>query len=564
MSKKQDKANKDLQAVRDTFESIWVAIILAFVLRAFMVEAFVIPTGSMAPRLLGEHLDLQCQVCGYEYSYGVPKEDNAYLTGQRGRAVPSSAADSRCPNCGAVPAEGDWPNSGDRVLVLKYLYNFSEPQPWDVVVFKNPQDNRQNYIKRLIGLPGETIEIVHGDVFVRTEAEEWHIRRKPRRAQDAMWQVIFDNDYRPAPDRLNGLVPPRWEPQEGDEALWDLDHAGRSFRFRGGAVPGVLDFRAQRAHFLPKYGYNQHSDSFRQFSLRRDIVSDIKLSAVLFPEEEPATVVLETTSFERRFRAVIDTAGTVQLWGETLDGEGASVLWDEARLPPMTPGQGYRVALVHVDLSVAVLVNDEVVARSEDGEYGADYAWIKDRMDRVEMQPIPEPEIRIAVGGGGCILQHVKVMRDVFYTQALLTPQPLYGSPRGDYARKLREAHEKGVLGSEDVRFRRVEFDQGGWGTSGTPIHLLDSPIDDLDEFFCLGDNSPHSLDGRGWALASPTLRLYDEEGNFQYQLGTVPRYSLVGRALFVYWPAGFRFPGLPDMPGVPIIPNFGRMRMIR
>jgi len=67
----------------------------------------------------------------------------------------------------------EYVNAGDRVLVLKYLYRFREPEPWDVVVFRNPQDNRQNYIKRLIGLAGETIEIVHGDIFYKGYRAPW-------------------------------------------------------------------------------------------------------------------------------------------------------------------------------------------------------------------------------------------------------------------------------------------------------------------------------------------------------------------------------------------------------
>jgi hypothetical protein len=45
------------------------------------------------------------------------------------------------------------------------------------------------------------------------------------------------------------------------------------------------------------------------------------------------------------------------------------------------------------------------------------------------------------------------------------------------------------------------------------------------------------------------------------YQLGTVPRYSLIGKAIFVYWPSGFLVPGLSRLP---VIPNVGRMRLIR
>src|SRR6476619_7144029 len=53
--------------VKDTIESILVAFILAFIFRAFVVEAFVIPTGSMAPTLLGAHMRFRCPDCGYRF-----------------------------------------------------------------------------------------------------------------------------------------------------------------------------------------------------------------------------------------------------------------------------------------------------------------------------------------------------------------------------------------------------------------------------------------------------------------------------------------------------------------
>ena len=46
---------------------------------------------------------------------------------------------------------------GDRILVAKFPYEFANPKRWDVIVFKYPDDATMNYIKRLVGLPGETI-----------------------------------------------------------------------------------------------------------------------------------------------------------------------------------------------------------------------------------------------------------------------------------------------------------------------------------------------------------------------------------------------------------------------
>ena len=93
-------------------------------------------------------------------------------------------------------------NNGDRILVLKYLYQFTEPKTWDVVVFKNPTEPPVNFIKRLVGRPGETVQIIDGDVYINGQ-----IRRKPPHVQDVLWLVAYDNDYQPDPQRINT----RWQ-----------------------------------------------------------------------------------------------------------------------------------------------------------------------------------------------------------------------------------------------------------------------------------------------------------------------------------------------------------------
>src|SRR5215510_5209458 len=80
---------------RDTIESIVIALIFAFVFRAFVVEAFVIPTGSMAPTLYGLHGQHRCACCDYPYAYGIREEQ------ARPTDIPMSGSfATRCPNCG--------------------------------------------------------------------------------------------------------------------------------------------------------------------------------------------------------------------------------------------------------------------------------------------------------------------------------------------------------------------------------------------------------------------------------------------------------------------------------
>ncbi|MCD6365311.1 MAG: signal peptidase I, partial [Planctomycetes bacterium] len=462
---------------------------------------------------------------------------------------------ARCPSCRydfSKPLRHT--RGGDRVLVLKYLYRLVEPKPWDVVVFRNPQDNSQNYIKRLVGLPGETIEIVHGDVFVKTNGSQWRVRRKPRRAQKAMWQVIFDNDY-PVDEEIYAdyyadTRRPRWD-ISGAEDCWQSRLGGREFVF-GGSEPSVwkrLTFSASSRDFLPDYGYNSPGAGM-QIDRSRDVCTDLKLSMTFQPQREDSRIALALSSFEHRFKGEIHADGTITLLEEP-SGRGKGGWTKRSHIKPLEIDKAYQLALTHADFKVTLWVNDEPVLASDDADYTADYNTLRRRMMAEDAQ-VPTPRIAILAGGGPCHLRHVLVMRDVFYTCPDLSRPPLWPGPLGDYAR------------ANGRSFSSQSQPLPGWGVTGNAIELADRADNDLDEFFVLGDNSPESLDGRGWVLAAPTLRLYSSKQGRKkalYHLGTVPRYNMIGKAFFVYWPAGFSPPGFS---GPPIIPNVGRMRLVR
>src|SRR5262249_55103630 len=117
---------------RDTAEAIVVAFIAALVVRGFDAQAFVIPTGSMAPTLMGRHKEIACPQCGYTYAVNASEEVE---TRSASRAVHSGL----CGNCRHQARLDDSPSfKGDRILVMMFPYDLPRlpgsrpPDRWDV------------------------------------------------------------------------------------------------------------------------------------------------------------------------------------------------------------------------------------------------------------------------------------------------------------------------------------------------------------------------------------------------------------------------------------------------
>ena len=154
---------------REVFETVVFVVVLVLMLKLFVAEAFVIPTGSMASTLWGDQVKVECPECGLTYPVTA-----APTQGGPRKEVKTSV----CQNCGHQfdPPNGRDYNTGDRVLVAKYEYHIRDPKRFDVPVFKYPAEpyhatelQAMNYIKRLIGLPGETIAIYKGDLYRTTD-----------------------------------------------------------------------------------------------------------------------------------------------------------------------------------------------------------------------------------------------------------------------------------------------------------------------------------------------------------------------------------------------------------
>jgi signal peptidase I len=94
--------------MKEWVEPIVIAVVLALIIRTFVVQAFKIPTGSMRTTLI----------------------------------------------------------EGDRIMVNKFIYKFTQPKRGDVIVFVSPEDRKKDFIKRLVGLPNETVQISNSAVLI--------------------------------------------------------------------------------------------------------------------------------------------------------------------------------------------------------------------------------------------------------------------------------------------------------------------------------------------------------------------------------------------------------------
>ena len=234
--------------VRETIESLLVAVLLALMFRAFESEAFIIPTGSMAPSLNGQHYDLECDNCQLRYHTGTQVPD-----GNQGFRDDAT----HCPIC-RFPTQlslnrSEKPdhvsNYGDRILVNKFIYDFSEPERFDVIVFKNPRNGKQNYIKRLIGLPGDNLAIENGDIYLFDKnGDNWdkRITRKPSATLKHVLQVVDDTHH--IGQYLEEIKwPLRWQEFAGGDDWKILKEDGKNPVYQSEGETDWLRYR----HFQP-------------------------------------------------------------------------------------------------------------------------------------------------------------------------------------------------------------------------------------------------------------------------------------------------------------------------
>ncbi len=539
--------------VKETLISVIIAFVLAFVFRQFVIEAFIIPTGSMAPTLMGAHIRITSPNTGYSWSVGPQYNFPPPAPGMNGSPKPIQRGDRGEPVITHDPMTGVdaagqeqvrhnlATRSGDRILVFKYLYSIYDPKRFDVVVFKAPHDPKTNYIKRLTGLPGEEVAIVDGDIFTRQPTPPsvpgedswvlpgWKIQRKGERAQRAVWQDVFSSEYQPLdPKTLGRSGHPFKSPWIGGQG-WKID-GQQTYEYIDRGLTS-LEWDSRTWMIGDFYPYNEPPFVTNQLIFP---VSDLMLSCGVEPTEGPVTIAAVIRTRGHDFRVEIQgtavtlkmgPVGAAQPDGRRASASNWTTIGSGTLRKALDKGRVTNLEVWHVDQTLQVWIEGQRVALGE-------YDWT------------PAQRVEFTTG---------KTTADLVKLLATRSDNPLsrpdqYPTPelRWEFSGPVR-LHRVGVK-------RDIHYQAGRWsGTPSRATHPTTTMHLGPDHFFVCGDNSPQSLDARLWPEPDPWVAK-----DIDATPGVVPRKLMIGKAFFVYFPSMIR----GESSGLPV-PDFGRLRWI-
>ncbi len=550
---------------RELVESVVIAFILAFLFRTFEAEAFVIPTGSMANTLMGRHKDLQCDKCGYPFQVSASEEIGPKSGRPTGRVVSGGV----CPMCrhsmilrGSLKKKDNRSFNGDRIIVGKFMYQFEEPQRWDVSVFKYPAESKTNFIKRLVGLPNETLRINRGDIFTKSKGEEeFFIARKPPDKMRAMLKTVYDNDY-VLPGMIEKGWPARWQDANGPHG-WKTSSDHREFTVSGkrqgtawlqyrhivpmpadwnalerGPLPAnfvvkpqlIADFTAYNAGIWKGARRGAAGNGIRGYGTHW--VGDLAVQCELQVESPSGKALLKLVEGGRDMLCTIDLASgkaTLSISGDTYERVGST--------PISKPGT-YKLMFSNVDDQLGLWVDDDLIAFDKPTTYKPLH----------NQRPQKEDLAPVGIGSQGAKLRvgHLEVLRDIYYIadkRGVAGVVSDFDAPFAVFGG--RTPHNLTAFFSDPDRWDVFESDAMG----NVEFRL------DEDQFLMLGDNSSMSRDSRLW---NPNEYYVDRE-------------LLIGKALFIYWPHSWdKLPdnNIPFLSGkdipFPFFPNVKEMKFVR
>lgn len=431
-------------ALRDHLEYFAVLILTVLLLRQVVVEAFRIQHGSMAPTLVGMHNEVRCPNCGWVFDVGQDKvsgegevecpncryhwagasaydEDGALLFKQPA-AIWNSATTQAGQPLASTDAANRVPRRASRIFVNKFIYRLRKPRRWEVVVFLYPgysarctdcgwqgdfvstedvicpdcgldefEFASKNFIKRVVGMPGETVQLRHGDLYV-----DGQMARKPPHVQERMWFHVFDSAFTPRRE-----IVPTWDLGAGTPA-WSQDREAGTLTVNalGATEPVMAAFARTIVDFYAYDGLSFQTASRGGLGATgRNEVGDVRIRALVrvLDAEPGAEVALGIREGGREFSFGL---GVGARGGATLRDGGREV--GRAGGAALSLGQARWMALENYD--------DRVVCRLDGREVlSRDYA---------SAGGLRGAELRFGARGARVAFERIIIERDIYYENA--------------------------------------------------------------------------------------------------------------------------------------------------
>lgn len=392
-TKPQEDSPSRWRRWRENLEAVLIAAILALILRHYSIESFEIPTGSMAPGLHGVHFESSCPNCSTANSVGIRTNsftgkvdssnwsDGVLFDGpcaQCGTPVREASRGDRpspkvyCPSCRdhVIADPGGWSRSkfstadvwcrectlrypiayqpgdvqgGHKILVNKFAYHPHDPERWDVIVFRFNRE--RNYIKRLVGMPGEQIQIINGDVHI-----DGRVSIKSDAVQETLWTRVFDSRI-----KERGIVDPAFNQAPG----WVVpDGGGWDFNALDADQPTGITYQRP---VLNRYSYNGGD-----FRLGTTIVRDLaaRISARVEeskPGKKDAALLIDIFNDPSRYRLTLAVGGSGSRLELLRPGQENLILVDLPSIH-LRHGQEELIEFYCADRNLRLKIGGELIA----------------------------------------------------------------------------------------------------------------------------------------------------------------------------------------------------------
>ena len=570
LMKKRDSPSDDTAWLRNMMELSILFVIAVIMLRGFLLEGYLISTGSMAPGLRGFHKQLQCPSCHYEFAFGINFDESVDPPNDGPKRLSEHYA--TCPNCGQASINASQAPAayGDQLLVHKGVFDFRRPRRWETVVFLNPANPGEAYVKRVVGLPGETLQVIDGDLFIESA-----IARKDMETQRDMRIEVFDFSHRPVLDEWQ----PPWQMDEGwrmsADSLWcnATQRTSRltlqNWRWAGGSHVCEVPVQCPEAEAEWKHCVTQLNQRPISWMTRLEFDTENKVLRLrgVMPYEMQRDLLSWSDSEE--FRAAIYRLGALSHIGPVTDRYGYNSLVSSPEYPVRDLMIDVSLSLIHPPDTISVrmpLDNDVYRLEINCGTRTATlYSETSEQEVRtasyLQSGKLPEllrlevsnfdRRVLVAINGE----QAFGPVDIPVASEEALANERQFGSNLtspgvNDAARTTRFLNQQGRVGlavtNGEVQVNSLRLFRDVHYTPGRRKNGVEQPYRiGADSYFVQGDNSPVSSDSRSWP--NPT----------------VPHRLLVGKPFVVHLPSK---PGKLTIGGIQLpirIPDFDRIRYI-